>query len=138
MENQIFRKKSLDALSAPEDLTDYLHVTQPAIWVVLISVIILIAGIFLWSNFMVIESKVTGLADVDSGVAVISFDKNEMARRVQTGMELIIGEESFTITSVGTDDLGKVIAKAKVEMPDGNYPCAVIYRSTKVLELLFN
>ena len=29
MEEQIFRKKSLDRLSSPEQLNDYLHVTSP-------------------------------------------------------------------------------------------------------------
>ena len=36
---EIFRKKSLERVSSPEHLNDYLHVTSPAVWVVLTSVI---------------------------------------------------------------------------------------------------
>ncbi|HAG12584.1 MAG TPA: NHLP bacteriocin system secretion protein, partial [Ruminococcus sp.] len=35
---QVFRKKSLDRISSPEQLTDYLRVTNPGIWVVLAAV----------------------------------------------------------------------------------------------------
>lgn len=35
MENPIFRKKSLDRISSPEALDDYLHVTTPAVWMIL-------------------------------------------------------------------------------------------------------
>ena len=43
---QIFRKKTLERISSPEQLTDYLHVTNPGIWV-LFAVIILLLGVFL-------------------------------------------------------------------------------------------
>ena len=46
MEEQIFRKKSLDRLSSPEQLNDYLHVTSPGIWIVLGAVIFLLISIF--------------------------------------------------------------------------------------------
>ena len=44
MENPIFRKKSLDRISSPEALDDYLRVTTPAIWLILTAVIMLLAG----------------------------------------------------------------------------------------------
>ena len=42
----IFRKKTLDRISSPEQLTDYLRVTNPGIWLVLATVVLLLAGIF--------------------------------------------------------------------------------------------
>lgn len=138
MENQIFRKKSLESLSAPEELNEYLHVTKPAIWAVLISVIVLIAGAFLWGSFTTIDSKATGTAEVSDGVVVVNFDNQNLASHVQTGMTLVIGDETVPITSVGADNSGKIIAGAKADMPDGRYACSVTYKNTKVLELLFN
>ena len=38
--NQIFRRKSLDTISLPEQLTSYLRVTTPGIWAVLTAVIL--------------------------------------------------------------------------------------------------
>ena len=46
MENKLFREKSIKRISSPEQLNDYLHVTNPGIWALLICVIVLLAGIF--------------------------------------------------------------------------------------------
>lgn len=36
---KIFRKESLERISSPEQLTDYLRVTNPGIWIILASII---------------------------------------------------------------------------------------------------
>ena len=40
----LFRQKTLDRISSPEKLTDYLRVTNPGIWIFLAAVIVLLAG----------------------------------------------------------------------------------------------
>lgn len=35
MKQELFRKKTLDHLSSPEQLTDYIRVSNPAMWMVL-------------------------------------------------------------------------------------------------------
>ena len=55
MENPIFRKKSLDRISSPEALDDYLHVTTPAAWMILAAVIMMLAGMLIWSIFGTVE-----------------------------------------------------------------------------------
>lgn len=47
----IFREKSLERISEPEQLHDYIRVTSPGIWLVLIAVVILLAGVFVWGIF---------------------------------------------------------------------------------------
>lgn len=34
----MFRKEALERISSPEQLTDYLHVTNPGVWAVLVAV----------------------------------------------------------------------------------------------------
>ena len=48
MEQSLFRKKSLDRISSPEQLNDYLRVTNPTVWVVLGAVILLLLGVIVW------------------------------------------------------------------------------------------
>ena len=36
MEQSLFRKKAMDRISSPEDLTSYLKVTNPGVWSVLL------------------------------------------------------------------------------------------------------
>ena len=47
--SDLFRKKSLDRVSSPEQLNDYIRVTTPAVWLVLLALVILLAGMLLWS-----------------------------------------------------------------------------------------
>ena len=44
MSEQIYREKSLERIASPEELNDYLHVTNPAVWLIMAAVIILLAG----------------------------------------------------------------------------------------------
>ncbi|MBQ9420511.1 MAG: hypothetical protein IJU30_01970 [Lachnospiraceae bacterium] len=60
MENSIFRKKSLEQISSPEELNDYLHVTGPSVWLVLTAVILLLAGMLIWSSVASFDSFATG------------------------------------------------------------------------------
>ena len=56
MEQQLFRKESMERISSPEKLDDYLHVTTPAVWLVLAAAILLLAGLFAWSAATAVES----------------------------------------------------------------------------------
>ena len=47
--SDLFRKKSLDRISSPEQLNDYIRVTTPTVWLVLLALVILLAGMLLWS-----------------------------------------------------------------------------------------
>ncbi|WP_408071338.1 hypothetical protein [Butyrivibrio sp. JL13D10] len=47
----IFRDKSIERVSSPEQLNDYIQVTTPSVWIFLLATIILLAGIFIWGIF---------------------------------------------------------------------------------------
>ena len=53
--DSIFREKSISRVSSPEELNDYIHVTSPSVWIVLISLVILLLGMLAWSVFGTIE-----------------------------------------------------------------------------------
>jgi hypothetical protein len=138
MEEQIFRKKSMERLSSPEQLYDYLHVTSPGIWIVLGAVIFLLISIFVWSNFTMIESYATGNAQAEEGVLRITFDDTQTARNVETGMTVTVGDVSTPILTMGTNEDGTVFATANADLPDGKYQVKVGYRQTQVIKMLFN
>ena len=58
MSEEIFRKKSLDKVKSPENLDDYIQVSNPGVWLLLISVIVLLAGACVWGIFGHIDSTV--------------------------------------------------------------------------------
>ena len=47
--NGIFREKSMERVSSPEALNDYIRVTTPSVWIVLLALVILLAGMLAWS-----------------------------------------------------------------------------------------
>ena len=61
----IFRKKSLDRVTSPEQLNDYIKVTTPSVWLILIATLILIVGVVGWAVFGRIQVKTeTGVKEV--------------------------------------------------------------------------
>ena len=61
----IFRKKSLERLTAPEQLNDYIRVTTPRVWLILIAMLILVVGVLVWAVFGKIQVNTeTGVKEV--------------------------------------------------------------------------
>lgn len=65
-ENSIFRKKSMEKVSSPEQLNDYLRVSTPAVWIILAAILILLVGFIVWAVF----GSVT-IHDADGAAQVI-------------------------------------------------------------------
>lgn len=51
MDKSIFRQESIDRISSPEKLDDYIRVTTPGVWITLIAIVLLLAGAIVWSIF---------------------------------------------------------------------------------------
>ncbi len=135
---QLYREKSLERISSPEQLNDYLKVTRPAVWAVLAAIILLLVGALIWGSFAYIGSTVTGGAEVRNGQMTIQFDDDEFAGNVQAGMTVSAGETTSTIKNVGYGRDGKIFAQADTTLSDGDYEVQVTYKKTQVLDLLFN
>ena len=52
----IFRQKSLDRVSSPEQLNDYIRVTTPSVWLVLAALILMLVGMLAWSILGTVEA----------------------------------------------------------------------------------
>lgn len=51
-ENKIFREEAVKKFNKPDELTDYLKVLSPKIWVLLVAIIILLIGACVWAYFI--------------------------------------------------------------------------------------
>ena len=138
MDESIYRRKSLDRITSPESLGDYLHVTNPSVWMILAAVIVLLVGLLVWASTANIDSYAYGTAQVENGNMRISFDDPQAAGNVESGLTVVVGETQSTVTGVGTDETGKTFASAATTLADGSYPAKVLLRQTQVIRLLFN
>lgn len=137
-QSSVYRKTSMERIQSPEQLNDYLRVTNPSVWVVLTAVVLILLGMLVWGAFAYIDSSVTGSAVVEKGVMTVYFEDETMAKNVKAGMNVAVGSTSSPILSVGRAADGRLFAQAETSLADGAYQAKVSYRQTQVLQLLFN
>lgn len=133
---QLYRKGSLEQIQSPEQLNDYLHVTNPSVWLLLTAVILLLVGLLIWGSFTYIDSVAYGSAEVVDGALTLRFADPATAESIEPGMEVRIGETTAEILSLGRDEQG-LFALAQADLPDGHYEASVRYRQTQILKLMF-
>ena len=74
MNESIFRQKSLDRISLPEEIDNYMKVTRPSLWLTLGVIVLLLAALILWSVTARIEATtVSDGQTVTEQIAPISF-----------------------------------------------------------------
>ena len=67
--SKLFREKNLERLESPEKLNDYLRVTSPGVWMVLVTVIVLLAGVCVWGFIGKIEATTQAAVITENGVS---------------------------------------------------------------------
>ena len=101
MNEQLFRKKSIDRVSSPEQLDAYLRVANPGVWMVLIAITLLLAGACIWGILGHLDTTVPAVAVSENGTVTV-YVKEADAPSVQEGMPLRIGDAEWMVTSVSS------------------------------------
>ena len=131
----VFRAKSLDSISSPEQLTDYIHVTNPGIWVLFAVIILMLAGFIAWAYVGQLETVVDAKAAVIDGTAHITvYDRCD----VTSGMTVRIGNEEFTVSSVEQDETGHTLAYSSVTLDDGVYDAGIVTETVSPISFLLS
>ena len=136
MEESLFRKKSIDRISSPEQLNDYMHVTSPTVWVILAAVIILLAVLLVWTSLSTLDSYAAGTAQAEGGVLAVYFENTQIASQIEPGMNVLVGDDVMVIRSVGNTSYGVPFAVADTTLADGTYPARIAYKKTQLIRLL--
>ena len=129
----VFRQRAIDKMSSPDELTDYLKVTNPSVWAVLIAIIILLAGIFAWSCVGTLQTRANAQVVVQGDSATILVSS---PYALGEGMPVTVSEQTYTIESVTTDSSGATAGHAKVTLPDGTYDGTVVVDETHAIDFL--
>lgn len=132
--NQLFREKTMERISSPEQLTDYLRVTNPGIWAVLIAVILILVGIIAWAAVGVLETTADATAVISDGKARIvgSVDSEQL----KTGMTVHVASEEYIISEIEVDEYGRSVAYADVSIPDGTYEAEIVIEQIHPISFL--
>ena len=130
----IFRSETMERISSPEKLTDYLRVTSPGIWIILAAVLILLAGFFVWMSVDTLETT------VDVGVSVQNHNAEVAIKNadgtIEKDMTLRVGDQETAILSTRTDEYGRTVGTAELNLTDGMYDGTLVTESVHPIQFL--
>ena len=159
MENNLFRKKSLEHISSPEALHDYMRVTSPKLWMILGAVVILLVGFVVYASTAKMENTMAVRVTVDhadgaeespaeggnrQGVLVSCRLPISAMDTVKTGMTVRIGKEEGTVDWIAADEENNAISlivtmgNERISLPDGTYDAELVLESTTPFSFLWN
>ena len=104
MSNTLFRKKSLERISSPEQLNDYIRVSTPSVWMLLTAVVILLAGVCVWGVFGHMDTVISAVA-VRAGDTVTAYVSADDMEGVGPGKAVSIGDTEGTVAYVSTQPI---------------------------------
>ncbi len=157
MDNGLFRKKSLERISSPEQMNDYIRVTNPGVWMVLGTIIALLAGVIIWAAAGRLETVVPVVVVAgDSGT--FCYVPETYAGSVAAGMPVRIDKEEYTLGEpeqkplvvdesfdeytlhIGGLTVGQWVCKIPVDadLTDGIYEAGIVEDSVSPISFLLN
>lgn len=132
MKQDLFREKSLKKIQSPEDLNDYIRVSNPGVWLILAAVIVLLIGACVWGIFGHLDTVVKTEAYVENGLAACLVE----GETPQADTPIVIAGEEYTVTEVRSQE-GSCIVMAQTRLPDGVYPAEIKTESVTPFSLVF-
>lgn len=143
MENQIFRQKSVERISSPEQLQDYMRVTTPGVWMVLVAVILLLAGLIVSSALVSVESTIQEQAVVaEDGMMLDILLPLSQKSLVEPGMVVRVADREAKISLVfQAENEVEVIATLPedgAKLAAGTYDVEIVTETVRPISFLFN
>lgn len=156
MNEELFRKKSIDKVSSPESLNDYVKVASPSVWIILIGTIVLLIGICAWGIMGRLDTKVNVGVICDGSENICYIGETDI-NQVKLGQKFeIAGVDCEIIEIEGTPIQGKELsslmlhalsmsendwaykAKIKGTLNVGEYEACIVTESVSPMSFLIN
>ena len=100
--SNLFRKKSMDRISSPEQLNDYIRVSTPSVWLLLAAIVILLAGVCVWGVLGHMDTTLPVVIRAGDGQA-IAYVRRADAEKVAPGMDVTIGDQEGKVAAIGAE-----------------------------------
>lgn len=141
VDNRLFRKESLERFSSPESLHDYLRVTSPKLWMVLVAVFSLAAGFILYASTATMEETLPVRVQVEvfdfesEPLSLVSIElPPDRKGLVQTGMPVRFDGKTGKVETIYEvkDAIGILVTMDKPDevLVKGDYDGVVVTEST--------
>ena len=155
--SNLFRKKSLDRISSPEQLNAYIRVATPSVWLLLSAIVILLAGVCVWGVFGHMDTTLTAVAVAEDGMMTAYVREADIASVKAEAVVTVDGDivkiwaiddqpvqvdESFSeyARHVGGLQQGEWVYAVKLDVncPDGIYIAQIVIDSVSPMSFVLN
>ena len=92
----VFRDKSIERISSPEQLNDYVRLTNPGVWFVVAAIMIILVGAFIFGITGHIDSSVPGVC-ISDGSSTVCLVKREYGDRFTDDMHVQVGGAEYRV-----------------------------------------
>lgn len=157
MNEQLFRKKSIERVSSPEQLNDYIRVSNPSVWMILFAIIALLIGVCTWGTLGHLDTTLSAAAIVKDG-QITCYIKESDIPSVEKEMKVLINEETYQTAEILTEpevvnadfsdyalhignlQMGEWVHAVTVngDLPDGIYRADIVIGSVSPMSFVLN
>ena len=155
--SNLFREKSLQRISSPEQLNTYVRVSTPSVWLLLSAIVVLLIGICLWGVFGHMDTVLSVAAVSEAGEAMAYVHAADV-QKISADTIVKIGEVEGKVLSISTEPVavdeefteymrhvgglqeGEWVFEAQLEAdcPDGVYAAQIIVDSVAPMSFVLN
>ena len=142
MARKLFRQSEQELGTSPEELQDYVRVTNPLVWTILIAVVLLLAGGIVAASFGRVEVTMNAPAFVTSGQARIEVSTPN-ANKLKEGQKVRFPDKGKETYIAAIEWLSTDLAEATfaVDLPDSTtvpYFCVVVTDVVSPIDFLIH
>ena len=94
MDHSVFRQKSMERITSPEQMNDYIRVSNPSVWMLLAAVIVLLIGVCVWGAFGHLDTAVQTGGVCEDGRLTVYLSESDFARSDGEAI-LSVGEAEY-------------------------------------------
>ena len=143
-------------LSSAGELNDYIRVTSPSVWFILLAMVVFAAGLIVWGFGGSLTTSVSAAATVRDGV-ITFYIRDFDAAKVKAGMEANVAGTTSLIQNVSvesspaadvmndytrsligvTPQAHVYISEGVTSLPDGSYNASIVVEDLHPVALLF-
>ena len=154
MEDRKFKK-----VDSPEQLNQYIRLSNPGVWVILLSIAVLLVGVCIWGCFGKIDTKVNAVlisdnynsyiyvkeSDIEKikeemQVEIKSSDNNYKIIEIEESPEKVTNDMDEYARHLGNFQIGEWVYKCRIDgrVKEGAYGVDVIVESIAPMTFVFN
>lgn len=102
MNESLFRKKSLEKVTSPEQLKQYIRVSNPGLWMVLFAIVILLVGVVVWGYVAQLETTLPTAIIANSGEGIVYISEDDV-QKISEGMTVRSADGEYLVEKISAE-----------------------------------